>query len=242
MNFPVRILRAVRRLLPRNKDEKGDSARRKYNRGYYTDKEDISYRWDDIAQVVDLRPNDRVLDMGCAEGRISFEVAKHVGHVDGMDIARHLIEGAICEAAEKKIKNVSFSVSSVLDYRASPKSYDVVLFLGVMGKRAGDRRVGLAELEQMLIATRRQIIVRVNVEKRANLEDEGDFRLHEILAMMDRQDFDAICFTRREGQGNLVVGNRRSSDARLRSALPLAIVPTEMMRNHPCLRDLSLSS
>ena len=243
MNFAFRIPRALRRLLPRRHHTRGDIPRRQYKRGYYSDRENLSDRWDHIAQIVDLRPSDLVLDMGCAEGLISFEVAKYVSHVDGVEINPHLLERANSEAMGKKVKNVSFAVGSVIDFRVSPKSYDVVLFLGVMGKRAGAKRVGLAELERLLAATRRQIIIRANVQKRAYMQDEkdeGDFRLHEILAMMDRQDFDGICFSRGEGHGDLIVGNRRDSDARLRSALPLVLVPTETMRNHPCLRDVSI--
>ena len=244
------LKRALRRLLPlrqyrrgddlRRQLRRGDNPRRQYKRGYYADIENLSERWDDIAQIVDLRPSDVVLDMGCAEGLISLEVAKYVSHVDGVEISAHLLDRAISEAAGKNVKNVSFTVGSVIDSGLLPESYDVVLFLGVMGKRAGARRVGLAELERMLAATRRQIIIRVNVQKRANIQDEDDFRLHDILAVMDHQNFDGICFLKREGHGNLIVGNRRQSDARLRSAPPLVVVPTEMMLNHPCLRDVSI--
>ena len=245
MNFAFRIPRALRRLLPRRQHRRGDLPRRQYKRGYYSDKEDLSERWDDIAQIVDLRPSDLVLDMGCAEGLISFEVAKYVSHVDGVEINPYLLERAISEAVGKKVKNISFTVGSVIDFRASPKSYDVVLFLGVMGKRVGakrvgSKRVGLVELEKMLMAARRQIVIRVNVQKRA--KDKSDFTLHKILTLMERQEFDGICFSPRKGRGDLIVGNRRNSDARIRSALPLVLVPTEMMRNHPCLRDVSISA
>jgi SAM-dependent methyltransferase len=231
MNLPFRILRDLRGLLPR----------RQLGSPYFYEQEDFSERWDDIAQMVDLRPSDRVLDIGCAEGLISIEVAKHVRHVDGVEIAPHRLERAISEAERKKVNNVSFSAGSIIDFRVSPKSYDIVLFLGVMGKssnRDGARRVGLVELEKMLMAARRQIVIRVNVLKRARKQYEGDFRLDEILEVMDRQDFDGICFSMLEGDSNLIFGNRRGSDARLRSALPLVVIPTEMMRDHPCLRDV----
>lgn len=219
----------------------GDKPRRKYKRGYYSDKEDLSERWDDVAQIVDLRPDDVVLDMGCAEGLISLEVAKRVSHVDGVEISSHLLERAQSRARKDGVENVSFSVGSVIDCAVPAGSYDVVLFLGVMGKRAGARRVGVAELERMLAATRRQIVVRVNVQKRAYLEEDDDFRLHDVLAAMERHDFDAICFDKREGHGNLIVGNRRGSGGRLRAALPHIVVPTELMADHPCLRGVSVA-
>jgi SAM-dependent methyltransferase len=240
-----KLLRALRRFGRRGgqqpKSTKGDGPRRQYRRGYYADKEDIAERWDDIGRVADLRPTDTVLDMGCAEGLISLEVAKHVSHVDGIEISAHLLEQAVARSREQRIENVSFAVGSVIESTVPPNSYDVVLFLGVMGKRAGDRRVGLEELECMLAATRRQIVVRVNVQKRAYMRDEDDFRLHDVLTMMDLHGFDAVCFEKREGQGNLVVGNRRGTDARLRAALPLVVIPTEMMSDHPCLGGVPIA-
>jgi SAM-dependent methyltransferase len=243
------MLRALRRLTKRRRknadgrqSEAGENPRRQYKHGYYSDKEDLSERWDDIAQIVDLRPSDVVLDMGCAEGLISFEVAKRVSRVDGIEISRHLLERAQSRAEKDGVGNVSFSVGSVIDSGVTPGSYDVVLFLGVMGKRAGARRVGLAELERMLAATRRQIIVRVNVQKRAYLDEDDDFRLHEVLTTMDRHGFDAICFDKREGHGNLIVGNRRGTDARLHSALPHVVIPMELLPDHPCLRGVSIAA
>ncbi len=240
MSLGLGKLRRLRKLLPRRRRE--GYPRRQYKGGYYGDKENLSERWVDLAQVADLRPTDIVLDMGCAEGLISLEVAKHVSHVDGIEFNPVLLERAASAAAEKNVGNASFRVGSVLDPDVLSKSYDVVLFLGVMGKRAGDQRVGLAELGRMLAATRRQIIVRVNIQKRAYLRSDDDFRLHDILTLMDQKGFDAICFDKREEHGNLIVGNRRGTGGRLRSALPNVVIPTEMMGDHPCLRDVPVAA
>jgi SAM-dependent methyltransferase len=225
MNFGLRVLRILRALSPRKRGPR-----------YYYDKEDFSERWDDVAQLVDLRPSDIVLDMGCAEGLISFEVAKQVTHVDGVEVAPHRLERAVSRSRQDGVKNVSFTLGSVVDYDVSPKSYDVVLFLGVMGKPTGANRVGLAELDRMLAATRRQIIIRVNVQ------GQGNFHLYDILALMDQRDFDGICFLKREGHGNLIVGNRRGSDARLLSVPSLMVLPTKMTLHHPCLRDIPIAA
>lgn len=230
MKLHLRVLRVLRLF-----------TRHQHRVQYYYDKEDFSSRWDDVAQVVDLRPSDIVLDMGCAEGLISFEVAKYVRHVDGVEIAPYRVERAISHGRDKGIKNVSFKAGSVTNFDVLSKSYDVILFLGVMGKKTGGG-VGLAELEKMLAATRRQIVVRANVQQRAYIDEDSDFRLRDILETMDRQGFDAICFDKRKEHGNLIVGNRRGSGGRLRSALPNVVIPTEMMGDHPCLRDVSIAA
>jgi putative 4-mercaptohistidine N1-methyltranferase len=46
----------------------------------------------------------RALDLGCAVGRASFELAKHFVHVDGIDFSAHLIQQAIKLQEEGHIK------------------------------------------------------------------------------------------------------------------------------------------
>ena len=45
-----------------------------------------------IAPHLDGRNTERALDLGCATGRSSFELAKHFGHVDAIDFSVRLIE------------------------------------------------------------------------------------------------------------------------------------------------------
>ncbi len=185
----------------------------------------------DILLIADLRSTDRVLDMGCAEGHITLEVAKQVAHIDGVEIERARVKEAERFVAQSNITNASFFAGSVVDYPLEPLSYDLTLFLGVLNKQAGPKRVGLAELRRLLSATRRQIIIRFGVEKISSA-----ISLPGILGTMLECGFDGICFSRREGFfGNVIVGNRRGTDARLSKVPPFALAPTETMRSHPCI-------
>jgi hypothetical protein len=58
-----------------------------------------------------------------------------------------------------------------------------------------------------LRATRRQIVIRFNLQR------HPDLQLTEILATMDAEGFDGICRERGIRYGNLIVGNRRGTDA-----------------------------
>jgi SAM-dependent methyltransferase len=207
-------------------------------------------RWFDIMQIVDLRATDRVLDVGCAEGLIAFEIAKHVAHVDGIDVMPHRVERARQEAIERKVPNVSFVHGSITQHRLEPMSYDVVLALSVIGKGVmvvQDSKVismpkkvrsGFDELACLLAATRRQIILRVNVQ-----EYKPSFiSLHDILQKMNECGFDGVCFSRSRKLANVIVGNRRGTDARLLTVPPLVLVPAEDMRDYPCLRDARIGS
>jgi precorrin-6B methylase 2 len=198
----------------------------------------LAERFGDIEKVSDFRPTDQVLDMGCAEGLIALQVADRVAQVHGVEIEQYRVDRARQEAMQRKTSNATFEAGSVVNYPLAPKSYDVVLFLGVLGKRTESGQIGSKELERMLEATRRQIIVRVKIQEYTDREP----KLKEIIDLMEKSGFDAICFSRRKGHGNLIVGNRRGTDARLRTVPPLVLVPTECMRDHPCLHGAQIGS
>jgi hypothetical protein len=116
----------------------------------------------------------------------------------------------------------------------------VILFLAVWGKPlGGGRTVGAAHLRRILRATRRQLIIRVGVQK----EPSKESRLGEILALCDQEGFDALCFSRPRDEtevftrGNLIVAHRRGADARAGRLPPLALVPTELLVDDPIVRS-----
>ncbi len=197
--------------------------------------------WQDVLLVGDFRATDRVLDMGCAEGHVSLQVAKQVAHIDGIEINPIRVEEARRIAKENKANNVSFATGSVTNYPLDPLSYDVTLLLHVIGKKTEMGHVGLAELERILLATRRQIIIRLDVESRANVLRSTT--LAALLKKMNELDFDGICFARhRPFYGHVIVGNRRGAEARLNKVPPFVLTPTEQMLDHPCLRGVEIGT
>jgi SAM-dependent methyltransferase len=196
-------------------------------------------RWDEVRRIADLRPRDHVLDVGCAEGLITLEVAKLVERVHGFDVHPSRIAEATRLAADRGLSNATFEVASAVGYPFEPLSYDVSLFMAVWGKPASDldrtRAVGADELRAILGATRRQLVMRVNVQQRAGLEP----RLEEIIEVCEQKGFDALCFSRHarkresgEAGGNLLIANRRGTDARVGELPRLALVPTSRLGDH----------
>lgn len=197
--------------------------------------------WQDIMLAADLRSDDHILDMGCAEGHITIELARHVAKAHGVEIDPVRVQEAARLASERGISNVTFAVGSASDYALDEKSYDIVLFLGVIGKKTPTGYVGLPELERLLHATRRQIFIRAGIQKQSMVNRE--LSLPAIMKTMDVSGFDSICFARQDASfGNIIVGSRRGAGARLAKAPPFVLIPTEQVIDHPCLQGARVAS
>jgi SAM-dependent methyltransferase len=207
---------------------------------YYENKvgtaDSFESRWDELRRIADFRPTDRVLDVGCAEGLVALEVAPLVAHVHGFDISTGRIEHAVQFAEERGIGNATFEVASIDEVALEPESWDVTLFLAVWGKRTldGSRAIGEPELTRLLAATRRQLVARVGLQR----DEPREANLLEILDVCDDNEFDGLGFNRplHEGtflRGNILIANRRGSDARSGELPPVALVPTSRLADHP---------
>ena len=60
-------------------------------------------------------PSDAVLDVGCASGEITMDLAAHCGRIHGIDVGGRLIEIARAEAKRRGIGNVTFEKISADD-------------------------------------------------------------------------------------------------------------------------------
>jgi SAM-dependent methyltransferase len=198
-------------------------------------------RWEQVRRIGDFRPTDQVLDIGCAEGWITLEVARLVQHVDGFDISQYHVAEAQRMAAEQGLANAAFEAVSIDDYAFEPLSYDVVLLLSVFGRRLGETRtIGAANLDRVLAATRRQLLMGVGIEGKGY----KGARLEVILEACERAGFDSLCFSdpryrNRRVMGNIILAHRRGTDARAGELPARVVVPTTRLGDHPVVRSAS---
>jgi 2-polyprenyl-3-methyl-5-hydroxy-6-metoxy-1,4-benzoquinol methylase len=79
-----------------------------------------------------LRPDDVVLDFGCATGSKTLEIAKNVKEIHGMDISKKMIEEAENKKVEMKVENAWFAKGTLNDNGYDQGSFDVIISYGVL--------------------------------------------------------------------------------------------------------------
>lgn len=93
-----------------------------------------SFKWEQIRPHI---PEDlagwTALDIGCNAGFYSFELARRGARVTGIDHDPHYLRQARWAAGQFGLENqVRFERMQVYDLAASPGTYDLVLFMGVL--------------------------------------------------------------------------------------------------------------
>jgi ubiquinone/menaquinone biosynthesis C-methylase UbiE len=91
---------------------------------------------DKLMEMAVLNEGERVLDIACGTGLVSFPVANKVGlngYVLGTDISEKMIEVSKARAIENEIKNVRFERMDAEELDLEDESFDVVVCaLGLM--------------------------------------------------------------------------------------------------------------
>ena len=102
--------------------------------------------------VPHLKPNFRVLDVGCGPGTITIDIARLVpeGHVTGIEPAEaeNVLAGARSLAAEQGVHNVDFAVGDVYALEYPDATFDVVHAHQVL-QHVGDPVKALREMRRV---------------------------------------------------------------------------------------------
>jgi len=77
-------------------------------------------------------PQDRVLSLGCGDGRVECLMASHVQEIVGIDVSSVAIDQARARAAHGGLANLRFEVGDIERLALPPASFDVIWMLGVL--------------------------------------------------------------------------------------------------------------
>ena len=70
----------------------------------------------------------RILEVGCGDGRLTFQYARNAAQVLAIDPDRASIEDALDEQAALRVSNIDFRVGSIEQLPARGAPFDVALF------------------------------------------------------------------------------------------------------------------
>ncbi len=96
-----------------------------------------------------LRPDMRMLEVGCGTGSTALEHAPYVAHVDATDVSAAMIAIGREKAERTGVANLSFRQAGVEDLEVPDGSYDVVLALNLL-HLVPDRAAALAKIRRVL--------------------------------------------------------------------------------------------
>ena len=78
-----------------------------------------------------LGESDAVLDVGCATGEISLDIAPHVQQILGIDLSVKMIELAVQKAQDRQTENIRFWHTDAFDHRLEVGSFSAVMAFSV---------------------------------------------------------------------------------------------------------------
>ncbi len=80
-----------------------------------------------MLRLVDPRPDDRVLEIGCGTGEFSIELSRHCREVIALDVSEGMLEYAREKARSRNRNNISFIKGGFLTYEADDELFDAVV-------------------------------------------------------------------------------------------------------------------
>ncbi|NVM44520.1 MAG: methyltransferase domain-containing protein [Candidatus Lokiarchaeota archaeon] len=94
------------------------------------DKKITSYEIDVFSKILELKPENKILDLCCGQGRHSIELAKRgFENIEGLDRSRFLIQKARTSAKKNGVI-CKFREGDARKLPHSPDSFDVIMILG----------------------------------------------------------------------------------------------------------------
>lgn len=112
-----------------------------------------------------IGPGEKVIDIACGTGALSLAMARHAGHVTGIDLSDDMIATARLMAHKRRIHNVTFELLDATDLSCYPDhSFDVAV--STLAMHQFDPETGVKVFTEMKRLAKRIIIADYNCPMR----------------------------------------------------------------------------
>ncbi len=113
-----------------------------------------------------ILPGEKVIDVACGTGALSLAMARHAGHVTGIDLSEDMISTARRTAQRRQSSNVTFGLLDATDLSCYPDySFDVAV--STLAMHQFDPETGVKVLREMRRIAKRIIIADYNCPMRS---------------------------------------------------------------------------
>ena len=105
-----------------------------------------------ILDYLDIRPGQRILDVGCGQGRLTIPAAQHVGptgEIVAVDLQEKMLARAQEKAAQASVDNIRWLHTGIGEGQLETNYYDRAILVTVLGE-IPNRSAALAEIYQAL--------------------------------------------------------------------------------------------
>ena len=106
-----------------------------------------------ILQLLDIQPEDDVLEIGTGSGFLTACLANLGCHVDSIEIDEALADTARKNLAQQSIENVNLSTGDGLEFSDSSKKYDVIVLTGSVSEIPENLMQALSINGRMFVVT-----------------------------------------------------------------------------------------
>ena len=140
-----------------------------------------------LLALADIQPGERVLDVACGTGLVTFAAAEAVGaggSVVGTDLSQEMVARAADTARARGVTNATFERMDAEDLRCAPHAFDAVLCaLGLM--YVPDPQHAVAEMHRVLRPRGRAVVTVWGARNRCGWA--------EIFPIVDRRVASEVC-------------------------------------------------
>jgi len=134
-----------------------------------------------LLQLLDIQPEDNVLEIGTGSGFVTACLANLACHVDSIEINATLAETAQQRLAEQSIKNVNIRCEDGLAITDTSKKYDVIVLTGSVSEIPEQFKQALTINGRLFVVTGEAPAMQAHLLTRTSENDWSDETIFETV-------------------------------------------------------------